>query len=106
MIVLFKGTKPTYGELIDIFERLDGQPNAPDMLSAEITKRNPGLSVSRPSRLDTVKRIAGPTLPSLRGATKLTKLTGSPLASYRKGNWEPRIRNPGININNVSTSIF
>ena len=43
MIVLFKGTKPTYGELIDIFERLDGQPNAPDMLSAEITKRYPGL---------------------------------------------------------------
>ena len=104
MIVLFKGTKPTYGELIDIFERLDGQPNAPDMLSAEITKRYPGLSVSRPSRLyDTVKRIAGPTLPSLHGAAKLT---GSPLASYRKRNWEPRIRNPGININNVSTSIF
>jgi hypothetical protein len=42
--------------------------------------------------LDSIQRIVGPTRPFLLGAAKLT---GSPLASYRKRVWQPRIRNEG-----------
>ena len=47
--------------------------------------------MSRPTRFfDAVQRIVGPTRPSLRGSAKLT---GSPLASYRRRVWQPRVRN-------------
>ena len=70
---------------------LEGRP---DLLYSEICARYPKISVSRPTRLyDTVKRIVVPTRPSLRGAAKLS---GSPLAAYRKRVWKPRIRTQGI----------
>ena len=85
--------KPTYGELIDIFVGFEGQADAADLLCSEICRRYPNLSVGRPSRLfDTVQRIVGPTRASLRGTAKLT---GSPLVSYRRRVWEPRIRTTG-----------
>ena len=63
---------------------LEGQADVADLLCSEICKRYPSMSVSRPSRLfDT---IVGPTRPSLRGTAKLT---GSPLASYRRNVCEP-----------------
>ena len=72
---------------------LEGQADVADLLCTEICRRYPGISVGRPSRLfDTIQRIVGPTRPSLRGTAKLT---GSPLASYRRRVWEPRIRNTG-----------
>ena len=85
--------KPTYGELIDVFVELEGRAGAADLLCSEICRRYPGLMIGRPSRLfDTIQRIVGPTRASLRGTAKLT---GSPLASYRRRVWEPRIRTTG-----------
>ena len=85
--------KPTYGELIDIFTELEGRADTADLLYSEICRRYPDISVGRPSRLfDTIQRIVGPTRPSLRGTAKLN---GSPLASYRRRVWEPRIRTKG-----------
>ena len=49
--------------------------------------------MGRPNRLyDTVRRIAAPTQPSLRGSSKIS---GSDLEAYRSKIWVPRIRNPG-----------
>ena len=49
------------------------------------------LYIGRPGRyFETVQRISRPTKPSLRGDPKLT---GSPLATYRKRIWKPPIRN-------------
>ena len=73
---------------------LEERPNSMDALHSEICARYPMISVGRPTRLfDTVKRIVGPTRPSVRGAAKLS---GSPLATYRKRVWKPRIRTQGI----------
>lgn len=83
-------TEPTYGELIDLFTEVEGRANTTDLLYSEFCTRYPKISVSRPTRLfDTVKPIVGPTRPSLRGAAKLS---GSPLATYRKRVWKHRIR--------------
>lgn len=86
--------KPTYGELIDLLsdaERKCDKENVPEVLYHEFTQQYPHIYVGRPKRLyDTVARIAAPTRPSLRGETKLI---GSPLSSYRKRKWIPRIRN-------------
>ena len=80
---------------------LEGRLDVEDVLSSEIRVRFPGVPVGRPSRFyDTVKRIVGPTKPSVRGPPKLV---GSPLASYRKRVWEPRIRTTGI-VKNVKCS--
>ena len=88
--------KPNYGELIDIFTQLEGQADTVDLLCSEICRRYPGISVGRRSRLfDTIQWIVGPTGPPLRGTAKLT---GSPLASYRRRVWEPRIRTKGKTI--------
>ena len=57
----------------------------------KFSRQYPTVEVGRPSRVyDTISRLVGPTRPSLRGPAKLT---GSPLASYRKRIWLPRIRN-------------
>nr|MCH9715538.1 hypothetical protein [Gammaproteobacteria bacterium] len=49
------------------------------------------LVLGRPCRFsETVKRIIAPTKPSLKGDAKLI---GSPLTTYRKRIWKPRIRN-------------
>ena len=77
----------TYGELLDLFSQFEGRP---DLLFSQVSSRYPSISISRPSRLyDTVQRIVGPTKPSLHGPAKLT---GSPLATYRKRIWKPRVR--------------
>lgn len=83
-------SNPTYGELIDLLTELERRPNTVDLLCSEICQRYLNISVSHSTRLfDTIKRIAGPTRPSLRGQAKLT---GSPLAAYRKRVWKPRTR--------------
>ena len=90
---------PTYGDLIDIFERHEGEKHATELIFSEVRRRYPCVSVSRPTRFfDTVRRIVGPTRPSLRGTAKLT---GSPLASYRRRVWEPRIRNTSRMVNST-----
>lgn len=90
------GTKPMYGDLVDIFERFEGQPDVQDLLFAEVCKCYPNVTVSCPSRFyDTIRRLVAPTRPSLHGEAKLT---GSPLASYRRRVWQPRVRNTGKTI--------
>lgn len=67
----------TYGELIDLFEQFEGEPNASDLLCAEISKQYSNISVNRPGRLfDVISRIVAPVKPSLRGKAKLS---GTPL---------------------------
>ena len=91
-------SSPTYGELIDLLTELEGRPDIVDLLCSKICKQYPNICVSRPMRLfDTIKRIAGPTRPSLRGPAKLA---GSPLGTYRKRVWKPHTRatqTPGNN---------
>lgn len=79
--------KPTYGELIDLFE----VTTSADDLYEKFHDQYPNIKVGRVDRFfDTVSRITAPTKPSLTGKCSLT---GSPLISYRKRHWEPRIRN-------------
>lgn len=79
--------KPTYGELIDLFKKSEHNE---DLLS-HFKKIYPDISIGRPDRFyETVSRIVAPTQPSALGKPKLC---GSPLTSYRKRTWEPRIRN-------------
>ena len=76
------GCSPTYGELIDTYEVVEGKPDAADLLCIELCERYPHITVGRPSRLlDTVKRLIAPTRPNVLGPAKLT---GSPLAHYRR----------------------
>ena len=90
------GTRPTFGELIDMYEEFEWQTYAANLLCSKVSRQYSSLSIGRPSRFyDTVQRIVGPTKPSLRGEAKLT---GSPLASYRRRVYEPHIRNKGINL--------
>ena len=84
------GSCPTYGEVIDLYEAFGERPDAAHLLCSEMSKLYPCIPTKRPGRLfDSVKRIVAPTRPSLKGAAKVT---GSPLASYRKRIWEPRVR--------------
>ena len=70
-----------------MFEELGSDQH---LLCAQISKQFPSMSIKRPGRLvDTITRIVAPTKPSLNRASKLT---GSPLHSYRQRIWEPRIR--------------
>ena len=84
--------RPTYGELIDLFEETEGEnPNDEDLLVSKFRKLYPKISIGRPRRFyETVSRIVAPTQPSL---ISKPKLCGSPLATYRKRTWKPRIRN-------------
>ena len=87
-------TGPTYGELIDLLTKLEGKPDVIDLLCSELCIQYPNISFTRLTTLfDALKPIAGPTQPSLGCPAKLT---GSPLASYRKRVWKPRIRNSQI----------
>ena len=77
---------PTYGVLIDLLDRNDEAH-----LYSEFKSMYPLIPVGRPKRFyETVQRIAAPTRPSLISGPKLH---GSPLRSYRRRLWEPRIRN-------------
>ena len=79
---------PTFGELIELYEETSDDAS---ILHTKLLERYPNLVVGRPCRLlETVKRIVAPTTPSLRGDAKLH---GSPLATYRKRIWKPRVRN-------------
>ena len=84
--------KPTYGELIDIFEDSEQEcPNNEELLCFKFHRLYPHIYIGRPRQFyETVSRIVAPTKPSLRGDCKLF---GSQLSSYRKRVWEPRIRN-------------
>ena len=87
MSLAFK--KPTYGELIDLFEQSD---NAEQLLSNFlISFPDMKSQIGRTDRFwDTVKRLAAPSQPSLTGKIALE---GTQLSHYRSKTWEPRIRN-------------
>ena len=88
---------PTYGELIHMLKTSEMKAETicnsgvADLLTAEFQHKFPQIPISRPSRfLDTVRRLEAPTMPSALGQRKLD---GSPLKSYLKRRWIPRIRN-------------
>ena len=85
---------PTYADLIKVLEEAESvgcEASITKTLLAKFSSRFPHIQISRPSRfLDTVRRIAAPTRPSTVGEAKLD---GSPLRSYLKRRWTPRIRN-------------
>ena len=72
---------------------VDENTSVPDILFEKFQLAHPHVNVGRPKRLyDTVKRIAAPTQPSLRGGSKIS---GQDLLLYRSKTWVPRVRNPG-----------
>lgn len=73
--------RPTYGELIDLFEEVEcGCPNDEDLLCSKFRVLYPKVYIGRPRRFyETVLRIVAPAKPSLTGESRLT---GSSLASY------------------------
>ena len=86
---------PTYGELIDLLSDAEvasnyGEQSVADILTQKFIFKYPHIPVNRPGRfLDTVRRLAAPTMPSAIGEPKLI---GSPLRSYRHRQWVPRTR--------------
>ena len=65
--------------------------NSEELLCSKFKRLYPNIYIGRPRRFyETVSRILAPTKHSLRCECKLS---GSPLSSYRKRIWEPRIRN-------------
>ena len=86
---------PTYGDLINLLEAAETEAkttgdSVSDLLVAHFHQRYPLVSIGRASRsYDTVRRIAAPT----RTSTRPSQLDGSPLRSYLKRIWIPRIRN-------------
>ena len=87
--------KPTYGELIYLLEEVEQEsPNDESLLYSKFKVLYPNIYVGRPRRFyETLTRLAAPTKSSLRGKVSLT---GSPLTSYRKRTWQPRLRNLAI----------
>ena len=65
--------KPTYGELIDMFEESESECQGnEDLLCSKFRKLFPKIYIGRPRRFyETVMRIVAPTRPSLRGASHL-----------------------------------
>lgn len=92
MYIVTASRKPTYGELIDLLESSEKEaPSDYAVLCAKFQEMYPHIRIARPQRFyDTVSRIAAPTKPSSRGEGKLY---GSPLATYRRREWVPRVRN-------------
>ena len=88
---------PTYGELIDMMETAENLAttsgdSVAELLCSFFHKNYPHIFIGRASRFyDTVKRIAAPT-----HSSRLNQLNGSPLRSYLRRVWAPRIRNEGI----------
>ena len=63
-----------------------------ETLCSKVKEAYPNIAIAWPKRFyDTVKNIAAPVRPSLRGGSKLF---GSELSLYRERKWVPRIRNP------------
>ena len=92
-MALSKG--PTYGDLLEMMKCAERKASTVNestaqLLTTELHHKYPNIYVGRPGHfLDTVKRIAAPTLQSLTGKGKLE---GTPLKSYLKRQWSPRIR--------------
>ena len=88
---------PSIGELIDLLEAAQiahktgsEAKTVAEILTERFTSKYPHIQINRPSRfLDTVNRLAAPTKPSSIGEAKLS---GSPLAHYRRRQWSPRNR--------------
>lgn len=84
---------PSYGDLIDLLEDVetDNESGAiADILCEKFATSYPHIPINRPGRfLNTVRRLAAPTKPSVIGQQKLM---GSSLASYRHRHWIPRNR--------------
>ena len=93
MLSFAANKKPTYGELIDLLEEVEHEsPNNENLLYSKFKVLYPKIYIGRPRRFyETVTRLAAPTKSSLRKSN----LTGSPLTSYRKRIWQPRLRNLG-----------
>uniref|UniRef100_A0A1X7UPJ2 Uncharacterized protein n=1 Tax=Amphimedon queenslandica TaxID=400682 RepID=A0A1X7UPJ2_AMPQE len=88
---------PMNGDLIDLLQEsercVDKTSSIQDILFEKFQRAHPHINVGCPNRLyDTLKHIAAPTQPSLRG---ISKISGSDLEAYRSKVWVPRIRNPG-----------
>ena len=83
---------PTYGELIQMLESAEreakiSEESVPELL---LSYFHPFIPIGRASRFyDTVQRITAPT----RSSARVKQLDGSPLHSYLKRVWMPRIRN-------------
>ena len=77
--------------LLICLRNLKQSPSDYATLCSNFKKLYPHIRIARPKRFyDTVSRIAAPTKPSCKGDSKLC---GSPLATYRKREWVPRVRN-------------
>ena len=87
--------KPTYGELIQMLESAEGEAkiseeSVPELLLSYSHHQYPFIPIGRASRFyDTVQKIAA----STRSSARVKQLDGSPLHSYLKRVWMPRIRN-------------
>ena len=93
-IITIEKKSPSYGELIDLLSdaEQESKEHATELLASKFHQIYPHVSIGQPARFfDTVTRLAAPTRPSMIGPPKLC---GSPLSSYRRREWIPRIRNP------------
>lgn len=88
--------QPSIGELIDLLDvaqnevEINVDKTVGEILTAMFTTKYPHVEIHRPNRfLDTVKRLAAPTKPSL---IREAKVSGSPLSHYRRRKWSPRNR--------------
>ena len=97
--------KPSYGELIDMLNVAESEAvkhrntHASILLHENFKQKYKHVSIGRPERFyDTVSRIAAPTRPSLKGTAKLQ---GSPLGTYRRRTWVPKITREKTGIANI-----
>ena len=61
-------TRPTFGEIIDMYEEFEWQTDSANLLSSKVARQYPNLSIGRPSRFyNIVQRIVGPTKPFCEG---------------------------------------
>ena len=87
-----------HGELIELLHLAESKCDKysdidlSKLLVTLFKERHPSIYIGRPRRfLDTVRRIAAPTRPSIIGESKLN---GDCLRTYMKKTWKPKIRNP------------
>lgn len=88
----------THGELIELLYFAESKCEKhndielSELLVTLFKERHPSIYIGRPRRfLDTVRRIAAPTRPSMIGESKID---GDCLRAYMKKTWKPKIRNP------------
>ena len=85
--------QPTYGELIDLFELVEDEHSGDETVLCALFRENyPDIDIGRPGRFfETVQSIVAPVQSSM---LRKPPLSGSPLVSYRRRKWKPRVRNP------------